>query len=190
MRNKILLFFDSGYTAPSRQTICRRLKHLHIHHYQKLIHDLKQVDYISITTDFWTNRRMQCFLVITGHYFENNSYDLKSTILDFSTFKHQHTSYEISRILKKKLEELGILHKVVRVTADGARNMVKAIDSLDFNAKRFWCIAHRMHLTVTNALSFWVKKKIEDNGFGAEDEDESNVNHIIFFSFLSTTVEQ
>ena len=168
---------ELGYIAPSRQTVSRRLKRLHVMHRTKLIDVLKRIDHVAITTDFWTNRRIRCFLVITGHYFANGGFDLKSTILDFSTFNKQHTSYEISRILKAKLIELDIAHKVICVTCDGARNMVNAVDNLNLDAKRLWCVAHRLHLTVTNAFGFWIKKKKEDSNSttaaaAADDDDE------------------
>jgi hypothetical protein len=118
---------------------------------------------------------MRCFLVITGHYFAHDGFDLKSTILDFSTFNKQHTSVEISRILKAKLIELDIAHKVIRVTCDGASNMVNAVDSLNLDAKRLWCIAHRLHLTVTNAFGFWIKKKKGDTSNVTDTDDEEGM---------------
>ena len=84
--------------------------------------DLKKVDYISITTDCWTNRRMKCFLVITGHYLLPDSYEMKPTILDFATFNQRHSSEEISRHFKKEVKSLGILKKIVGVTSQVTKN--------------------------------------------------------------------
>lgn len=70
----------------------------------------------------------------------------------------EHRSYEISQLLKRKLKELNVLHKVVRVTVDGAKNIVRAIDDMGLGLKRIWCIAHRLHLTITNAFGFWITK--------------------------------
>lgn len=128
------------------------------------------MDSVSITTDSWTNRRMKSFFVITGHYFLPDSYDMKSTILDFATFNKRHSSNEISNYLKSKMKSLGILDKIVGVTADGAKNMTSAIDSIDLAGKRFWCMAHRLHLTITNGLSLWVKVKPEDDDVEPADE--------------------
>ncbi|CAF1535147.1 unnamed protein product, partial [Didymodactylos carnosus] len=92
-----------------------------------------------------------------------DGFNLKSTILDFSTFDKRHTSHEISRILTTKLKELNILHKVIRVTCDGASNMVRAVGDLNLESGRLWCVAHRLHLTVTNASGFWIKKSGDEN---------------------------
>ncbi len=76
---------------------------------------------------------MRSSLVITGHYFGVDGFNLQSTVLDFSTFDDRHKSVDISRVLKAKLNELNILHKIVRVTCDGGRNLVRAISDLDLN---------------------------------------------------------
>ncbi|CAF3826359.1 unnamed protein product [Rotaria sp. Silwood1] len=156
---KFLQELIPGYDPPNRYVVARRLKQLHMFYHQKLIDDLTLIDHISITIDFWSNRQMRCFFVITGHYFETNSFHLKSTVLNFSTFDNQHISNEITRILQAKLKELNILHKVVRVTADGANNVVRAIGDMNLNLKRIWCVAHRLHLTIINAFGFWIAKK-------------------------------
>ncbi|CAF3754970.1 unnamed protein product [Rotaria sp. Silwood1] len=136
--------------------------------------------------DLWSNRQMRCFLVIIGHYFPANSYNLQSTILSFSTFDKQHTSIEISRILETKLKELNISQKAVRVTCDGGKNIVCAIDNMDLNLKRVWCVAHRLHLTVTKALEFWIMKnnnneestivEEQDLVIGVDDQYEGVIN--------------
>ena len=104
---------------------------------------------------------MRSSLVITGHYFGVDGFDLQSTVLNFSTFDNRHKSVEISRILKAKLTELNILHKVVRVTCDGGRNLVCAISGLGLNWERLWCVAHRLHLCITIAFGFWIVKRNE-----------------------------
>ena len=61
-----------------------------------------------------------------------------------------------------KLQRLGVLRKIIRVICDGAKNMVNAIDELDLNVRRIWCVACRLYLTITNALGFWKQKKSQD----------------------------
>ncbi|UJR06600.1 hypothetical protein I4U23_010884 [Adineta vaga] len=106
---------------------------------------------------------MRSFLVITGHYFPSNDFELKSTVLSFSTFNTHHKAVDIRRVLEMKLKELNVLHKVIRVTCDGGKNVVRAILDLHSNVDRIWCIAHRLHLCITNGFGFWKVKKI-DNG--------------------------
>lgn len=109
-------------------------------------------------------------------------------MLDFSTFDFQHKSSEISKILQKKLIELNIAHKVTRVTTDGAPNMVKAINNLGLNVERFWCFAHRLHLTIVNAFGFWTTTKDDDQGNLLEKEGKDRC--LIFSSMILSELER
>jgi hypothetical protein len=160
-------------------SLVRHLKRLHKFHLKKLMDDLALTDDISITLDLWSNRQMRSFLVITGHYFPRNGFDLKSTVLNFCTFNTHHKSVDILRVLQVKLKELDILHKVVRVTSDGGRNVVRAIRDLNLNLERVWCVAHRLHLTITNAFGFWIVKK-EDKENGSIVSGQGNYNCFTF----------
>ncbi|CAF1509065.1 unnamed protein product [Adineta steineri] len=166
-----------GYEPPTRYSVVRRLKHLYKFHYKKLSDDLALINDISITLDLWSNRQMRSFLVITGHYFSTDNFELKSTILNFSTFNTHHKAVDIRQVLEMRLKELNILNKVIRVTSDGGRNVVRAIHDLHSNIERVWCIAHRLHLCVTNGFGFWKVKKV-DNGNNATALQQDNLNII------------
>ena len=51
------------------------------------------------------------------------------------------------------------------------KNVVNAIDELDLNARRIWCVAHRLHLIITDVLGFWKQKKSQD----ATIDEEPNI---------------
>ncbi|CAF3885577.1 unnamed protein product [Rotaria sp. Silwood1] len=147
-----------GYQPIHRNVVTRRLKRLNQQKHNKLIEELKPIETITLSMDFWSDRSNRSFLVITGHYYTNN-HQQKSKILSFCSFDYRHTSDQISKFVKKKLQQLHILHKVNRVVTDGARNLSNAIASMDLDADHIWCIAHRLHLAVTNALALWPKKR-------------------------------
>lgn len=121
---------------------------------------------------------MRSFLVITGHYFPPNDFELKSTVLNFSTFNTHHKAVDIRGVLEMKLKELDILHKVMRVTSDGGKNVVRAIHDLHSNLERVWCIAHRLHLCITNGFGFWIVKKEDNNNVVALQQ-----GNYIYFGF-------
>jgi hypothetical protein len=151
------LFQILGYQPIHRNTITRRIKRLQRHHHSKLIEQLKTVETISVTTDFWSNRTNTAFLVLTAHYCTSDL-NLKSKILTFSSFNHRHTAVQIARIIMFKLRNLHILHKVNRIVCDGAKNISNAIELMNIDCERIWCIAHRLHLVVTKGLALWPKK--------------------------------
>ena len=147
--------FHLGYSPPNRNQVSRNLKTIYEHHYLMLKEELKQVSWLSITLDFWSNRRNQSFLCITGHWY-TDSIDPVSKIIEFSLFENRHTGIEISKAIKEKLVALNIYEKIICITCDGAENMVLACQLLDGNFTRIWCYAHRLHLVVINALGFWL----------------------------------
>ena len=151
------LFHFLDYKPIHRNIAARRIKRLQQHHHLKLIEQLKAVKTMSITTDFWSNRTNTSFLVLTAHYCTSD-FNLKSKIITFSSFKNRHTSIEIARVITNKLRKLHILNKVNRIVCDGAKNITNAIQLVNINCERIWCIAHRLHLVVTKGLALWPKK--------------------------------
>ncbi|CAF3752968.1 unnamed protein product [Rotaria sordida] len=165
-----------GYKPPHRNQVVRHLKDLNKHHHDLLKEELKTVYRLSITLDFWSNRKNESFLCITGHWM-NNSLDSISKIIDFSCFNERHTAIEIVKVLREKMIDLGIYEKVFCITCDGAQNLVLACELLNDDIFRIWCYAHRLHLVVINALGFWVsdkKKHIDEPGYSSANILTSN----------------
>ncbi|CAF1543957.1 unnamed protein product [Adineta ricciae] len=158
--NPIRCIFCSGYVPPHSNTVRRSLKQLYKIHRARLVERLRGVEWISITCDFWSNRLAQSFLVLTGHYL-SSTFELNNVILDFVHFEQRHLAENIAGTIQSKLEKLGILNAVSSVTCDGASNMKKTFDKLT-NIDRIWCLAHRLHLIVTNSLGFWLKLPVVD----------------------------
>ncbi|CAF1176070.1 unnamed protein product [Adineta ricciae] len=147
-----------GYSPPHRNQVSRQLDVLYQHHYNLLKDELKQVHALSVTLDFWSDRRCQSFLCITGHWI-TDTWKSISKIIDFSCYNSRHTAVEISTTLKDKFIALGIYEKIICITCDGAENMKLACQYLDENIPRIWCCAHRLHLAVINGLGFWIPKE-------------------------------
>ncbi|CAF1560112.1 unnamed protein product [Didymodactylos carnosus] len=175
-----------GYTPPHRNSVQKSLKHLRRKHHDQLIEHLKNIQSLSITTDFWTNRALESFLCITGHFLDEN-FKSESIILSFSSYKHRHVSANIAQSIINRLKELGVYEKLHSITCDGAANMTNACNQISTEIPRLWCIAHRLHLVICNALGFWMKAKkstddiimdILENSDGngdAEEEDETGI---------------
>lgn len=155
LMNSLRCILCSGYVSPHPNTVRRSLKHLCTVHRGRLIEQLRGVEWMSIACDFWSNRLAQSFLVLTGHYL-SATFELNNVILDFVHFEQRHLAENIASTIHSKFEKLGILNAVSSVTCDGASNMKKAFDKFT-NIDRIWCLAHRLHLIVTNALGFWLK---------------------------------
>ncbi len=163
---------------PHRNQVSIQLKYLYSHHYQILKDELKEVDYIGLTIDFWSNRRCMSFLCITGHWYkEKMQYD--SQIIHFSSFNERHTSSNIAHCIKQSLISLDIYHKIVAITCDGGQNLIAACRLLGGGIKRIWCCAHRLHLSVINSLGIWNKEEAPDASASNIPSTQSVVPNII-----------
>ncbi|CAF1428121.1 unnamed protein product [Adineta ricciae] len=176
----IVKVFDhlvEGYVPPHRNTVQRNLKRLESEHKSLLIKELSSIRSIGITCDFWSDKRLQSYMCLTGHYISSD-HRFFSKILSFTSFHNRHLSSNISMIIKKELQELNVLEKTRSITTDGAANMLKAVELLGDDIKQIYCsylhsklhifdrymnlgIAHRLHLVVCNGLGVWIRKKRE-----------------------------
>ena len=165
------------------------LKNLRDHHLQLLKDELKAIDYIGLTFDFWSNRRSVSFLCITGHWF-NDKIEYFSKVIYFSSFKEQHSGFNIAISIKEKLVDLGIYRKVVAITCDGGGNLISACNQLDGSIKRIWCCTHRLHLVVINGLGFWNKDTKFDNNKVNYSATQATTRNSALHNVISNTREE
>ena len=109
------LYFPLGYKLPHRHTIQRNIKRLHAVHYKSMIDTLSKISFIAVTTDFWSDKKQNSFLVLTGHYVDDKFFQ-QTTVLRFSTFAKRHYSPLIGQEIEKQLQELKIFDKVTTIT--------------------------------------------------------------------------
>ena len=166
--------------APHSTTIRRSLKRLQLVHHAHLVDRLQDVESLSLTLDFWSNRHSKSFFVVTGHFISSN-FELSSTVLDFSHFSEEHSADKIANTLSSKLNRLNVLSRVVAVTCDGARNLKKALPSVGV-IDRVWCLGHRLHLIIVNGLGLWLTEKVHKR----QNEKESGRGVAVITTALET----
>ena len=110
---------------------------------------LSQVDWISVTTDGWTNPSKSCSLLsLTAHFLQQCT--RQKVILAAMVLEEDHTgAYLASRLNDaKEIWKLdGKIHMGIR---DNAANMVCAMRSA--NMDDFGCMAHTLQLVLHDAL--------------------------------------
>lgn len=158
---------------PHRNQVQRELKRLHAVHLSRLREKLKTVNTMALTADFWSDRHKNSFFSITGHYLDNDM-NPKFTILHFQSYDKRHSALDIATEVHNRLRHMSIDQKVTSVTCDGAKNMQNAFHMFD-KVDRFWCVAHRLHLTLCNGLALWKKfnKDREETIIGNLNSQES-----------------
>ena len=139
----LFLFFSAlGYSPPHRQTVQRRLGHLHAEHNGLLKKSLSTVRWISVTCDFWSDKRLFSYICLTGHYLKSN-FDCVSTIIGFSSFPLRYYATNSSKAIQESLKELNVYEKTITITSDGASNMVKMFETLRPETKRIHCMCNQ-----------------------------------------------
>ncbi|CAF0834218.1 unnamed protein product [Adineta steineri] len=160
-----------GYTPPTRRTVQRQLTRYYYDHTKMLVTELKTINALAVTTDLWSDKNLNSYMCLTGHYMNANS-KLDSKVLSFTVFEERHTGEQISYTIKKELKRLQVYDKTNTITCDGASNMKKSFKKL--KPKRLQCLGHKLHLTVCNALCLWVKEpEVTDSSNNSEEHDTS-----------------
>jgi hypothetical protein len=72
----------TGYLPPHRNIVQRRLQRLQSEHKLLLIKELSNIHSIGITCDFWSDKRLNSYMCLTGHYI-TSTFQFASTILSF-----------------------------------------------------------------------------------------------------------
>ncbi|CAF1493068.1 unnamed protein product, partial [Didymodactylos carnosus] len=110
--------------------ICREsIPALHV----KMIRELKTIcttaEFISLTLDIWTDRRMRPFYAVTGHSIVDCVF--KSYVLSFLPLTGSHTGEALLNEFEKIISsDYNIENTLVRLVTDNAANNVKAFKSL------------------------------------------------------------
>lgn len=111
--------------------------------------ELADVEFVSITTDMWTSNSTESFVAVTAH-FVTQQWQLKTLLLNCVRFEGSHTSENIKSGVLDVCTEWGIQQKVQAIVTDNARNMIRAVELLEF--KHWPCFAHTLNLVVQDAV--------------------------------------
>lgn len=99
-----LSIMDNKYSPVSRRTVTSKLDSLVADRQIKLKSELAKADYVSVTVDIWSDRRMRGFLGVTAHCI-NIEDELKSQLLACNRFKGSHTGERICEEFEQICEE-------------------------------------------------------------------------------------
>lgn len=144
-----------NYRPPHRTTIRRYLAAQYAEHRKVLRAILPNVGSIALTTDLWKSGRRMHFLCITAHCFTDD-FECVPLIIGFRRFSGRHLGSRIRLYIEHELDSLGVDRKcIVAITTDNGSD-VKLATGFGFG-QRMSCLAHNIHLIITNGLSLWRK---------------------------------
>ncbi|XP_037819087.1 E3 SUMO-protein ligase ZBED1-like, partial [Lucilia sericata] len=141
---------NPDYKLPNRITLTKSLlPKVYDKRLLEVKHMLRDIDNICITTDGWTSISNESYISITAHFI---SPDWKQKTVFISCFKtmKDHTAQNLKDEICQVLQEWGMDSKITCVLSDNAANIVAAIKKTDWT--HLSCLAHNLHLVVTDAL--------------------------------------
>jgi len=94
---------NPNYELPNRHTISKELIPAM---YEKCLGEMKslisKVESACLTTDCWTSRNNESFMTITIHFIDTE-FELKSILLECSSFNLNHTGHNLAQEIKRIL---------------------------------------------------------------------------------------
>ncbi|CAF3334021.1 unnamed protein product [Rotaria sp. Silwood2] len=121
---------DPKFRVPSRRSITSDyLPKLHEQITKRLKNVCSSTDFLSLTFDGWTDRRMRAFYAVTMHYIDRMG-QLKAHLLAFNPLSGSHTGENLFNEYDRVSTAFSIGNKVVRLITDNASNNLSAFGEL------------------------------------------------------------
>ena len=119
---------DPSYTMVSRQALQYLLLPKKANEcYSLIVAALENVEWVSITLDIWTSRRMHSYLGVIDHFI-STGWDLQIYLLSCTRILGRHTASNITSELQEVLIKYRIEDKIFTAVTDNASNMKKAFN--------------------------------------------------------------
>ena len=146
---------DRRYTIPSRTYFNQvAIPQLYAECKEKVVTELKNVEYYATTTDMWSSRTTEPYLSLTVH-FVNDNFELKSRCLQTAYFPTDHTGENIALGLRECLSSWDLKEEdQTCITTDNAANVIKAMELNQWT--RLQCFGHRLHLAIGKCVCCFV----------------------------------
>jgi hypothetical protein len=145
----INVLLGSHFPVPKRDKIMTFLRGLRDTSKQEILDKLKLADRVNLTTDYWTSKAGDSYITATCYYIDDDWKLVKHTLFTCS-MADRHTHLNLINKLETKLEEWGIIKKILSTTSDNAANILKDVKQSNSLGESNGCFAHKIHLCVMN----------------------------------------
>ena len=140
-------FIQPEYELPCAKTIVSYIDRTYNEEKSKLMEELKEIDFVAVTTDGGSATNSTSFQDLNVHYIDKD-FNLKSNILTVQEIKGAHTAEHIREENDDVLEEWGIIDKVTLTVTDNEPKMV----SMYSEGERSGCMAHIEHKSIEKGV--------------------------------------
>lgn len=171
------------YKVPTRNTVKAHMEKMYVKEAGNFKAIMSQVSNICLTTDIWTDIKMNSMIGVTVH----GLFESKQFCGTVGVFKltQAHTAAHISEVLVNSLAEFSInKENIIAVVTDNGANIVKAIHDIFGKNHHIPCFAHTLNLVCDTSLNtpevsdvigkcrdivVWFKRRVKAN---------DNLNHL------------
>lgn len=156
----LLKILCSWYDPPGRKAITEPMEKIFKGVFALMKVEVNQAAKIAVTADAWKYPdTLTVFLGVTGHLFLEGK--MQTVLLALKELKEKHTGDELARNYVEVFNDWTIdMDKIDLMTTDGAANVLNSVEILVGKEKSMHCVAHRIHLAVTDALDILEIKEI------------------------------
>ena len=148
---KLIQYLEPRYPMVTRKYLANNvLPELYEKQCTAIRSELRKVEHICFTIDFWTSLSNQDYMSLTAHFIDDN-FNLQEFCLEVTPFSEiSHTAANILEFLKDTLAKWDVADKVQAIVHDSAANMVAAMNTSDFG--HIPCLAHLLQRVLDSAL--------------------------------------
>lgn len=113
--------------------------------------DLKNAEFVALTSDGWTSRSTESYITVTAHFIQE--WNIKNYVLQTRRMDESHTSENLSKILTSAISEWNLqrYEQNPSLTSDNASNIVNAAKQAELSP-HVGCVAHTINLATQRGL--------------------------------------
>ncbi|CAJ0651791.1 5891_t:CDS:2 [Entrophospora sp. SA101] len=149
--------FDPAFSVPGAKKLRTMIGNSYSFNKEALREIFQQrIDYISLTTDFWTSRAKHGYLSITASFIAT-AFSVVDIMLDIKYVPAPHTAVVIADSLYESILDWNLLGRIVSIVTDSGANMIASIQLLNqkpgcYAIKRLPCVSHTLQLAIGKGL--------------------------------------
>ena len=135
---------DPNYVMPSRKYLKNSVMVPMYHETKTIIkQELQKCESMALTTDAWTSVTKQSYISLTAHFISNDTFELKSFLLEVKFMPKKHTSENLFNEIRDMINEWGIDNKHIIFVSDNASDIKKALCEIG-EFEWIGCFVHRL----------------------------------------------
>lgn len=147
---ELLHYSEPNYKPMCRDSVKQIIKQKASVLKAEIKNEMKNCDYLSITTDCWTSINNESYMAITCSYIKD--WKIKSPVLETKFLEGRHYADYLAEQLSESVRNWEIENRVVAIVHDNASNIKSIGSMIDKQYEDVPCAAHTLQICINNAM--------------------------------------